>query len=138
MLHLTPLKPLSVSYASVTQTGSYTQGTTKINQDYCVTVEDLFLSTFPERDGLPVYQLYLMSDGHGCNGHLVSTYIVEKYPMILSQKLIRVIDDLESSADQTGERNLDDNSANEDESIEEDDEEGCSPRLKGRKSKKIE
>jgi hypothetical protein len=94
-------------------------------------VADLFAATFPERDGLPVYQLYLLSDGHGCNGHLVSTFIVEKYPLILGQKLIKVIDDLESSADQAGERNLDDVSANEDESIEEDDEEDCSPRMKG-------
>ena len=72
-----------------------------------------------------------MSDGHGCNGHLVSTFIVEKYPKILGLKLLKVIDDLESSADHMGERNLDDNSANDDESIEEYDEEECSPRMKG-------
>lgn len=116
----------------MTQTGSYTQGSTKINQDYSVTVNDLFLAMFPQRENFPVYQLFLMSDGHGTNGHLVSTFIVEKYPMILAERLLKVLDDLEYSADQSGERNLDADKS-EDESVEEDDEEGCSPRMKGRK-----
>jgi len=68
----------------------------------------------------------------------VSTFIVEKYPLILSEKLIKVLDELISSVDQMGGRNLEDeHSANGDESIEEDDEEDCSPRLKGRKESRI-
>ena len=51
------------------------------------------------RTDLPAYQLHLVSDGHGVNGHVISTFIIEKYPQILSKCLIsalKEIEDLES------------------------------------------
>jgi hypothetical protein len=51
-------------------------------------MKDFFLATL-SKEGYPLYQLHLVSDGHGVCGHMISNFIIEKYPPILSALLVK-------------------------------------------------
>lgn len=82
-----------MSYGSTTHTGTYLTGTAKINQDFRLIIPNLFLQT-EGREDLPTFSVFLVCDGHGPSGHIVSTFIIEKYPSILSSLIIKGINEV--------------------------------------------
>ena len=42
-------------------------------------MKNLFIETM-SREDLPTYQLHVLADGHGPTGHVISNFIIEKYP----------------------------------------------------------
>jgi len=72
---------LSITFANSSISGNYTSddGKGKVNQDSRISMKDLFVQTM-SREDLPNYQLHVLADGHGPAGHIISNYIIEKYP----------------------------------------------------------
>ena len=87
---------MSISFANSTHTGNYTaeDAKGKINQDSRISMKDLFVQTM-SREDLPNYQLHVLADGHGPAGHVISNFIIEKYPQILSKYLFKVITEID-------------------------------------------
>lgn len=88
---------LCIEYGNTQMTGNYMSddGKTKVNQDSRVSLKNLFAETL-SREDLPDYQLHLLSDGHGASGHVISNFIIEKYPVILAQMMLAVVTEVQS------------------------------------------
>ena len=85
-----------MEYANTQLTGNYMSddGKTKVNQDSRISLKNLFEETL-SREDLPAYQLHLLSDGHGASGHVISNYIIEKFPAILASLLLAVVSEIQ-------------------------------------------
>lgn len=86
---------MAITFASKSHTGNYTaeDAKGKINQDSRISMKDLFVQTM-SREDLPNYQLHVLADGHGPTGHVISNFIIEKFPQILSKLLYNVITEI--------------------------------------------
>jgi len=86
---------MAITFANQSHTGNYTveDAKGKINQDSRISMKDLFVQTM-SREDLPTYQLHVLADGHGPAGHVISNFIIEKYPQILSNFLFKVITEI--------------------------------------------
>lgn len=80
-----------VDSASITQSGKSTLGFPKLNQDSHVYIKDLFdrMQAYSKE---MAYDLYIICDGHGQCGHIVTNYIIEQYPVILKRLLASALD----------------------------------------------
>ena len=66
----------AVDSASITQSGKCTLGIPKLNQDSHVNIKDLFdrMQAYSKE---MAYDLYIICDGHGQCGYIVTNYIIE-------------------------------------------------------------
>ena len=88
-------------------------------------MRNLFIETM-SREDLPTYQLHVLADGHGPTGHVISNFIIEKYPKILSSLLLTALKEMKAMKKDShvvGEQTLEE----EDGPVDEDD---SSPRMR--------